>query len=108
MVSFSLRAKNFELRNTVTAEPFFSLVLSELLTGLVLFSSLRREKKEQADFIISLVPLITSQDGLDSLMEMQEMTNTNLGSFQLFRSSLFSMWAVYNSFYFSLAPTYFC
>lgn len=70
MVSFSLRAKNFELRNTVTAEPFFSLVLSELLTGLVLFSSLRREKKEQADFIISLVPLITPQNGLDSLREM--------------------------------------
>lgn len=62
MVSSSFRAKNFfQLGNKVKTEPFFFLILSELLTGLVLFSFPRME-----------VPLITHQDGIGSPRKMQE------------------------------------
>lgn len=87
----------------------FFLVLSELLTGLMVFSSLKMEKKGHRIFYYFLSAFHHPQDGLDSPRQQQEMTNTNLGSSQLFRSSLSSMWAVYNSFFSaSLSPTYFC
>ena len=76
----------------------FFLVLSELLTGLMVFSSLKMEKKEHRIFYYFLSASYHPQDGLDSPRQQQKMTNTNLGSSQLFRSSLSSMWAVYNSF----------
>lgn len=64
-----LQGKNFfQLGNRVKPEPFFFLVLSELLTELALFSFPRME-----------VPLITPQDGLGSPRKMQEVTNTSLG-----------------------------
>lgn len=57
------------------------------------------EKKEHGTFYYFLSASHHPQDGLDSPREQQKMTNTNLGSSQLFRSSLSSMWAVYNSLF---------
>lgn len=51
---------------------FFFLILSELLTGLTLFSFQRIEIKQQIIFYYFSVAFTGPQDGLDNPKEMQK------------------------------------